>query len=225
MGSLKILIRGFITSLVFTVIIFISAGHLDYLQGWLFFLLNMLTTLMNYFTIYKNKELINERSSMKEGVKSWDKLLLSLSALVYLLIIIVAGLDSGRFHWTQQTFNWSTFISGAVLMIVGQIIFLTARSQNSFFSSVVRIQEERGHTVCQDGLYKIVRHPGYLGMIISLAALPLITMSEWSIIPTLAAIVLLVTRTSLEDKILRKELNGYEEYSGKTQYKLIPLVW
>lgn len=180
---------------------------------------------MNYFTIYRNKELIIERSSMKEGVKSWDKLLLSLSALVYLMIIIVAGLDSGRFHWTQQSFNWSTFISGAVLMIVGQIIFLTARSQNSFFSSVVRIQEERGHTVCQDGLYKIVRHPGYFGMIISLSGLPLITISSWSIIPTLGAIILLVVRTYLEDKTLLRELNGYVEYSGNTPYKLILLVW
>ncbi len=180
---------------------------------------------MNYITIYRNKELINERSSMKEGVKSWDKLLLSLSALVYLMIIILAGLDSGRFHWTQQSFNWSTFISGAVLMIVGQIIFLTARCQNSFFSSVVRIQEERGHTVCQNGLYKIVRHPGYLGMIISLSGLPLITISSWSIIPTLGAIILLVVRTYLEDKTLLRELNGYAEYSGNTPYKLIPLVW
>jgi protein-S-isoprenylcysteine O-methyltransferase Ste14 len=111
------------------------------------------------------------------------------------------------------------------LIIIGQILFLTARSQNDFFSSVVRIQKDRGHVVCDTGLYKIVRHPGYLGMIISLMALPLITTSIWSIIPTLIAIVLLLIRTSLEDKTLINELDGYVEYTKKTQNKLIPFVW
>jgi len=89
----------------------------------------------------------------------------------------------------------------------------------------VRIQKERGHIVCDKGLYRIIRHPGYLGMTLSLLAIPLITTSFWSIIPTLMAISLLVIRTSLEDKTLREELEGYVEYSKKTRYKLIPLIW
>jgi protein-S-isoprenylcysteine O-methyltransferase Ste14 len=89
----------------------------------------------------------------------------------------------------------------------------------------VRIQKDRGHVVCDKGLYKIVRHPGYLGMIISLMGLPLITTSTWSIIPTLIAIILLLIRTSFEDKTLTDELDGYIEYTRKTRNKLIPLVW
>jgi protein-S-isoprenylcysteine O-methyltransferase Ste14 len=99
------------------------------------------------------------------------------------------------------------------------------RSQNNFFSTVMRIQKDRGHVVCDTGLYKIVRHPGYLGMIISLMGLPLITTSVWSIIPTFIAIILLLIRTSLEDKTLISELDGYAGYTRKTRYKLIPLVW
>jgi len=141
-----------------------------------------------------------------------------------LIIIIIAGLDSGRFLWTAN-FSWIISISGVVVMIIGQVVFLTARSQNCFFSSVVRIQRERGHVVCDTGLYKTVRHPGYLGMILSLVGIPFITTSMWSIIPTLIAIMLLLIRTSLEDKTLKSELDGYMEYSNKTRYKLIPLIW
>ena len=144
--------------------------------------------------------------------------------MVYLIIIVIAGLDSGRFQWTHN-FIWILSITGVILIVVGQILFLTARSQNNFFSSVVRIQKDRGHIVCDTGLYKIVRHPGYLGMIVSLIALPLITTSIWSIIPTLIAIILLLIRTSLEDKTLINELDGYIEYTKKTSYKLIPFVW
>jgi len=180
--------------------------------------------LMNFFTIYKNSELLNVRSKPGEGIKSWDKLLLGLSALVYVIIIVLAGLDSGRFQGALN-FNWIVSISGVILLIIGQILFLTARSQNKFFSSVVRIQKDRGHVVCDTGLYKIVRHPGYLGMMISLMGLPLITTSIWSIIPTLIAIILLLIRTSLEDKTLINELDGYAGYTRKTRNKLIPLVW
>jgi protein-S-isoprenylcysteine O-methyltransferase Ste14 len=224
MGKIKLLIKGFVTNIVFTAILFICAGRINYTQGWIFLSVNILTTLINYFSIHKNNELINERSNLGEGIKSWDKLLLGLSAMIYLIIVVIAGLDSGRFQRTQG-FNLIVSFSGVILIIIGQILFLTARSQNNFFSSVMRIQKDRGHVVCDTGLYKIVRHPGYLGMIISLIALPLITTSIWSIIPTLIAIVLLFIRTSLEDITLINELDGYVEYTKKTHNKLIPFVW
>ena len=224
MERVKFLIKGFVTNLVFSAILFVCAGRVNYPQAWLFLFVNLLATLMNYFTIHKNSELMSERSKPGEGIKSWDKLLLALSALVYLFIIITAGLDSGRFNG-QTGFNGYISLPGLILMLTGQVVFLTARSQNQFFSSVVRIQKDRGHQVCDRGLYKLVRHPGYLGMTLSLMSLPLITSSVWSIIPTSLAIVLLWVRTSLEDKTLCLELGGYSAYTKKTPYKLIPLVW
>ena len=224
MEKLKLLVKGIAINLIFTAILFICAGRLNYVQGWMFLMVNILATFLNYFSIYKDSELMNERSKLGEGAKSWDKLLLGLSAIAYLGIVVIAGLDSGRFCYTLDV-NYIASFSGVVLIVVGQILFLTARSQNKFFSSVVRIQKDRGHVVCDAGLYKVVRHPGYLGMIISLIALPLITTSVWSAIPTAIAVILLLIRTSLEDKMLINELDGYAEYTRKTRYKLIPLVW
>jgi protein-S-isoprenylcysteine O-methyltransferase Ste14 len=224
MDKAKLLIKGFVSNLVFTAILFICAGRINYAQGWIFLFMNIMGTLMNYFTIHNNSALISERSKLGEGIKSWDKLLLGLSALIYVMIIVCAGLDSGRFLRTLN-FNWEVSVAGLILSITGQSIFLTARSQNSFFSTVVRIQKDRGHVVCDSGLYKIVRHPGYLGMIISLCGIPMITTSIWSIIPTLVAVILLLIRTSLEDRTLIIELDGYLKYTRETRYKLIPLVW
>jgi protein-S-isoprenylcysteine O-methyltransferase Ste14 len=224
MEKVKLIIKGLVTNLVFSAILFICAGRINYTQGWIFLSINILSTLMNYFSIHQNSELINERSQLGVGIKSWDKLLLSMSALIYVITIVLAGLDSGRFQWSLH-FNWLVSISGVILMVIGQIIFLTARSQNNFFSSVVRIQKDRGHVVCETGLYTVVRHPGYLGMIISLMGIPLITTSLWSIIPTLIAIILLLIRTSLEDKTLINELEGYLAYTKKTHSKLIPFIW
>jgi protein-S-isoprenylcysteine O-methyltransferase Ste14 len=224
MERVKFLIKGFVTNMVFTTILFICAGRINYTQGWIFLSTNIIATLMSYLTIYQNSDLIKERSKPGEGIKSWDKLLLGLSALFYVIIIASAGFDSGRLN-PSFALNWKISITGVVLTLIGQVIFLTARSQNKFFSSVVRIQKDRGHIVCDSGLYKIIRHPGYLGMIISLSGIPLMTTSVWSLIPTFMSVVFLVIRTALEDKTLMIELDGYDSYAGKTPYKLIPFVW
>ena len=167
---------------------------------------------------------MTERSKVGEGTKSWDKLILGLSSLAYLANVIIAGLDSGRYHWSPD-FNWSIYVLGVILTIVGQVVFLTARKENKYFSSVVRIQKDRGQTICDTGIYKVVRHPGYLGMTISLIGLPLITGSVWSIIPIGISIILLFIRTALEDNMLKEELPGYTEYTERTRQRLIPKIW
>ena len=137
---------------------------------------------------------------------------------------MIAGFDSGRYHWSPE-FHWSLYLLGIILTIAGQLIFLIAQKQNKFFSSTVRIQTNREQSVCDTGLYKIVRHPAYLGTIIQSIGFPLLFGSVWSIIPISIMIILFVTRTTLEDKTLKNELKGYLQYSLKTRYKIIPYVW
>jgi len=220
----KFLLKTLITTLIFSAILFLFAGKSDYFQGWIFLATNVITGLMNFWTIRNNSELMTERSKVGEGTKSWDKLILGLSSLAYLANVIIAGLDSGRYHWSPD-FNWSIYVLGVILTIVGQVVFLTARKENKYFSSVVRIQKDRGQTICDTGIYKVVRHPGYLGMTISLIGLPLITGSVWSIIPIGISIILLFIRTALEDNMLKEELPGYTEYTERTRQRLIPKIW
>ena len=204
--------------------LFLFAGTTYYFQGWIFLSINMVTALMNFWTIRNNPELMAERSKAGQGAKAWDKMILGLSGVTYLTSVAVAGLDSGRFHWSPDL-HWTTYATGITLTVVGQIIFLTARKENKYFSSVVRIQSERGHVVCDTGIYKLVRHPGYSGMTISLIAMPLLTGSVWSFIPIAVAVILLFIRTYFEDETLKKELSGYVDYTHRIRQRLIPKIW
>ena len=96
---------------------------------------------------------------------------------------------------------------------------------NRFFSAIVRIQTDRGHTVITDGPYRFVRHPGYAGGLIWYVMTPLILGTLWAYVPTLFVIALTVLRTSLEDKTLQAELPGYQEYTRQTRYRLVLGIW
>jgi protein-S-isoprenylcysteine O-methyltransferase Ste14 len=211
-------------SLIFFLIFFISAGTVDYWQGLVYLAIGLVMVFLNYTAFRIDADLLEERSKPGEGTRTWDMRILVLIFISTIAMYIIAGLDSGRYHWCLP-FHWSLYVLGIILTIVGQLLFLIAQKQNRFFSSRVRIQTERNHTVCDRGLYAFVRHPAYLGSIIQLVGFPLLFGSIWSITPVTVSIVLFLIRTNLEDKTLRNELTGYREYSNKTQSKIIPGVW
>jgi protein-S-isoprenylcysteine O-methyltransferase Ste14 len=218
------LVKHVLGSLIFLSILFISAGTINYWQGLIYLGIGMVMLLLNYTILRIDAGLSQERSRPGEGARSWDKQILALAFLSTITMYIVAGLDSGRYHWSRS-FHWSVYVTGILLTMSGQLLFLIAQKQNRFFSSTVRIQTERNHAVCDQGLYSFVRHPAYLGSIVQLIGFPLLLGSSWSIIPVSISIVLFLIRTKLEDSTLRNELAGYREYSKKTRWKIIPGVW
>jgi protein-S-isoprenylcysteine O-methyltransferase Ste14 len=224
MKTSQYIIKHFVGTFLFFLILFVSAGHINYWQGWIYVIIGLVMSTLSYTVLRIDTELLNERSKPGEGAKKWDKSILGLSFLITIIMFVIAGLDSGRYHWSPDL-HWSLYILGIILTIVGQLLFLIAQKQNKFFSSTVRIQTDRGHTVCETGLYKVVRHPAYLGNIIQTLGFPLLFGSLWSIIPVSISFLLIVIRTYLEDKTLINELNGYPEYTHKTRYKIIPYIW
>lgn len=220
----KHIVRQFLGSLIFFTLIFLGAGKLKYWQGLLYLSIGLLMFVLGV-TIFKvDNALAEERSKPGKDAKKWDKIILLISFIASLAMFFVAGMDSGRFHWSP-VFPIILYILGAIFTMTGQLLFMIARKQNSFFSSVVRIQNDRNHKVCDTGLYKFVRHPAYLGSVIQLIGFPLIFGSLWSIIPVIISMVLIILRTYLEDKTLKSELTGYTEYSKQIKFKLIPLIW
>jgi protein-S-isoprenylcysteine O-methyltransferase Ste14 len=218
------ILKHFIGTFIFFLILFFSAGRIDYWQGIVYVIIGLIMGTLSYTLLKPDSDLLAERSKAGEGSKKWDKSILGLSFLVTIAMYILAGLDSGRYRWSPD-FHWSLTLTGIFLTASGQLLFLLAQKQNRFFSSTVRIQTDRGHAVCDTGLYKIVRHPAYLGSVIQSLGFPLLFGSLWSILPVGLLIVLHLARTYLEDKTLKEELGGYLEYSLKTRYKIIPFVW
>ena len=218
------LMKSFIGTFIFFAILFISAGRIDYGPGLIYVSIGFLMMVLSYTVLRIDADLLKERSGPGENTRKWDKQILGLSFLATISMYVVAGLDSGRYHWSPD-FHRSLCLIGAILTATGQLLFLIAQKQNRFFSSTVRIQTDRGHVVCDTGLYKVVRHPAYMGSVIQSFGFPLLFGSLWSILPVGALIVLLIVRTSMEDKTLKNELKGYPEYSEKTRYKIIPYIW
>jgi protein-S-isoprenylcysteine O-methyltransferase Ste14 len=137
---------------------------------------------------------------------------------------ITAGLDAGRFHWSPFFPIWLQFLA-LLAFIIGSAISSWAMAVNKFFSTIVRIQKERGHYVVTGGPYKLVRHPGYTGAIIVSISLPLLLGSVWALIPAIIGDIILIIRTVLEDNTLKKELQGYDEYAKRVPRRLIPGIW
>lgn len=220
----QIILRTVLGLLAVFVLVFGSAGRWDYWQGWLYLLLVLITMVLMWIVLPEDSTLVEERLRPGAGMKGWDRLYFALSTPLYLIAVIVAGLDVGRFGWTGELPAWC-YTLGVLVYGIGQGFFLWARYVNHFFSSVVRIQLDRGQTVCRSGPYRYVRHPGYVGGILFGLATPLILGSLCALIPQVMAAALLVWRTYYEDRMLQAELAGYVAYSEETRYRLLPGVW
>jgi len=208
-------------------ILFLSAGRLDWVWGWVFLGL-LAAVLISHVLILVpiNPELLAERARgiRQEGAKDWDKWVAFFAAGMGTMVTwIVAALDA-RLEWSASV-PLALHIGGLIGSVLGWALFMWAMGANAFFSEAVRIQEERGHTVVTGGPYRYVRHPGYVGAILALLATPLLLGSLWALIPAGLAAIGYVVRTALEDGMLQEELDGYKEYAQQARYRLLPGVW
>jgi len=214
---------GFLV-LLQAVILFASVWKWNWWNAWAYLGLYLAFLAFNAFVLLgKHKELVEERSQIGEGAKGWDKIIGGISAFGGLLILVLAGLDE-RFGW-PGTIRLAVQISAFVLMGLTYPLFTWAMVSNKYFSTIVRIQKERGHTVQTSGPYRIVRHPGYASLLCSYITIPIALGSLWACIPTALLVVNLFVRTALEDRTLQNELEGYKEYAARVRYRLIPGVW
>jgi protein-S-isoprenylcysteine O-methyltransferase Ste14 len=218
---LKRMVQVFALLLFTSAVLFLASGNFKWNWGWIYIIIYLVYIVVNASIL--PKELIAERGKSKDNVKKWDKTLNKINIIPGLGLILVAGLDQ-RFHWT---FDLSIMIHllGLILYVLGSILFSWSMMSNYYFSTLVRIQIDRDHKVATTGPYKLVRHPGYLGFILSSLGVPLILGSLWALIPAFITGILFVIRTILEDRTLYLELEGYKEFSEKNRYRLIPGIW
>lgn len=174
---------------------------------------------------FMEPELIAERAKIKPDARTWDTMLMGFTKLLSLVVPLVAGLDM-RLGWTEQAYRPTTVhLIGLAFAALGYWLSSWAVISNKFFSDVIRIQMDRGHTVVSDGPYKYVRHPGYVGIILYSLAAPFLLDSPWALIPGGLTVLLIIVRTVVEDKTLLAELDGYQEYATRVRYRLLPGIW
>jgi protein-S-isoprenylcysteine O-methyltransferase Ste14 len=209
--------------LVYVLLLFLPAGRLDWLWAWVLLAIYLVMIAVNAVVMFRISPETIARRAEAEGQKGWDRVVSGLWAIMGLAGLVVAGLDV-RFAWTGPL-PIGLHLTGVAGYTLGFALFSWAMASNAFFSTVVRVLTDRGHTVCTTGPYRFVRHPGYVGAILQSLVAPLLLGSLWALVPGVLAAGLMVVRTALEDRTLRTELPGYEAYTRSVRFRLIPGVW
>ncbi|MBN1921817.1 MAG: isoprenylcysteine carboxylmethyltransferase family protein [Anaerolineae bacterium] len=224
--------RSVATQLLQTVVMFFviggallgGAGRLDWWEAWAFLIGYFLIALTSVLWMLRTQpELARERQHPGQNMKKWDNVLVGFNLLLTLTMFAVIGLDVGRYGGSQVP------LAMRIVALLGFIpafgLPLWASRANAYLSSRVRIQEDRGHVVVSEGPYRYVRHPMYAGMVLYDLSVPLLLGSWWGLAVGVVMIAVVVVRTALEDRTLQQELPGYDDYTQRVRYRLLPGVW
>jgi protein-S-isoprenylcysteine O-methyltransferase Ste14 len=200
-------------------------GRWDWFEGWvlaaMFFAYLVGTSL---WVVRHAPGLSSERArAVAQPGSLSERLILIWVVLVQATLIVVAALDGGRFRWAPVPLVVE--IAGFLGMAGYFALNLWVMVHNAYLSAVVRIQEERGHTVVTTGPYRLIRHPMYAAIGLMSVGLPLALGSWWALIPGGLLMVTFILRTYQEDRFLSANLPGYAEYTQRTRYRLLPGVW
>ena len=201
-------------------VLFGAAGRWDVPMFWAY--LGTITAIFSFFSMRADPELMKERRKPGPGGKDhglrWN------ATLVWVTSLIVAGLDVGRFHWSDSVPIWLQ-IPALALIVAGLSLAGWASRTNRFHSSVARIQRDRGHHVVTSGPYQYLRHPTYAAAMMWFPLTAVALGSWWALLPALLAVPLFLRRLFIEEGMLFAELEGYTEYAAKVPYRILPGVW
>jgi protein-S-isoprenylcysteine O-methyltransferase Ste14 len=218
-------VRLIVGTAAFAALLFAAAGSAAWPAAWAY-LVTITAVMIVYGVIITrlHPELIDERRNPPADAKSWDRPFVVIVGMVGpVVFLLLAGLDH-RFRWSAPTPAWAQ-AAGILAVAAGGMLTNYAVAANRFFSSVVRIQRDRGHQVIDAGPYRYIRHPGYAGSMVNMVGVSFALGSRVALAAAVVFCLVLAVRTTLEDRTLRAELDGYAEYTKKVRFRLVPGVW
>ncbi len=204
------------------VVLFLLAGKFNYWQGWAFTILfAALNAQQGIYLGIKDPELLNRRKQIApEGESRAEKIFIVVALLGLACQLIFSALDQ-RFRWSQMPALVSLIGDG--LLVFSYFVYYLVFRVNSYAASSIKTFE--GQKVISTGPYALVRHPKYAGDLFLLIAIPLALGSWWSIAFGVLVMPGLAWRILDEEKLLKKDLPGYTEYTQKVKYRLVPYLW
>jgi len=206
--------------LVLFLLVIVPAGTFNFWEAYVYFGILLIPMIYILFFFLRNDPVFLERRTRLKEKEKEQKIILVVFNLVFIAGFVIPGLD--------KRFGWSDVPTGIVLVtdliiFLGYMLMFAVFRQNSHASRIVEV--ESGQKVITTGLYSIVRHPMYLGILIMYIPTPVALGSYWGLIPMSGIILGLILRIANEEKVLRQNLEGYIEYCQRTRYRLIPFLW
>ncbi len=224
--NLKLLIFQILAVLALLALaLFLPAGTLLWPAGWTFLGLFLSFSIFIFTWLFRNNPgLLQERMHMgTSDQQAWDKVLFPLLQLTLLAWLVFMALDAERFHWSFEP-AWLHAAGALILLGSFLLLFLTFKT-NTFLSTVIRHQMDRGQSVISSGPYQFVRHPMYAAILLFVLGASLLLDSWHGLLFGLLAVSLLARRSVLEEQMLLSNLPGYVDYRSRVRYRLIPHVW
>jgi len=204
-----------------------ASGDWKWIAGWLFVALFFISSFAASWRMYlKDPGLFRERysSPIQHDQKPWDKFVIILISVSWLVWFFIMPVDAGRFGWSPEFPMWLKIV-GFIIAAVGFWMFYETFKENSFAAPVVKMQEGRRQTVISTGLYGIVRHPLYTGASLMSIGSPLLVGSVYGLIAGFVLAAILAIRSIGEENMLRQELDGYNKYMGHVRWRIIPYIF
>ena len=216
----KIIVRFSFFPVFLGLLILIPAGTFNYWQVYVYFATLVVPMIFVLFYFLKTDPKFLERRTKTKEKEKQQTIVSILSTIVFLAGFIISGLDH-RFGWSNVPIYIT--IATDIIILSGYLIIFFVFKQNSYASNIIEVNENQ--KIISTGLYGIVRHPMYIGVLIMFIPTPIALGSYWGLIPFALLPVSLILRILNEEKVLSENLKGYKEYCQKTRYRLIPLVW
>jgi protein-S-isoprenylcysteine O-methyltransferase Ste14 len=205
------------------IVLFLPAGSLTYWQAWVFIVVFMAAT--NAIGVYlsmNDPELLERRKKFGPAAEqnTAQKIIMSFGILGCIALLVFCALDH-RFAWSPVPPYVS--LAGDLLVALGLLIDLFVFKENSYGASTIQTIEDQ--RVISTGLYALVRHPMYAGVLVMMIGVPLALGSSWGLAVLALITPVLIWRILDEEKLLRKDLPGYTEYAQEVRYRLVPYLW
>lgn len=221
-GAISYAIRVMIQRVLGLVLFLVGARSALSWHAWVYFGTNFAAAVLSLMIMFRvNQETLSQRGKVDTDSPTWDKLLLGIYWILHFFAIhLVAGLE-----WQGVVPNEALYWIGMVLVVMSIVVAMAALVVNTYLESTARLQHDRDQRVISSGIYRIIRHPTYLAVLISAAGISLVFGTPFTCLVALVISGIIILRTHLEDRMLIDGLPGYAEYAQKVRYRLIPGIW
>jgi len=204
-------------------LVFGPAGTIAYWRGWLYFAVVIGASAYTTLDLIRRDPALLERR-LRGGPTAErepaQRVIMAIASVSFIGSLVVPALG-WRFGWSVVP-AWLS-LTGDLLVATGFAGILRVYRENTYTAATVQVAE--GQSVISTGPYAVVRHPMYAFALLYLAGTPLALGSYVGFLPILVFVPVLVWRLVDEERLLARDLRGYDAYLQQVRYRLVPRVW